>query len=103
MRPNLPGEEPEEREVVPLEHIANDAGDDSATYGSRSAEFLGNDPGRSHRDRRSHQAPGRQRRIRRGTGTGYDTARSQRPPEVERPVPDPSNLRSSAFSAFICG
>src|SRR6476659_4156531 len=44
--PDLLGEESEEREVVPLEHVAHEARDHASAHRSRGAEFLGDHAGR---------------------------------------------------------
>ncbi len=49
VRADLLGEEAEQGEVVPLEHVADDAGDDAAADGTRSAELLRDHAGRDDR------------------------------------------------------
>src|SRR6185295_10206632 len=44
--PDLLGEESEEREVVPLEHVAHEARDHASAHRSRGAELLGDHAGR---------------------------------------------------------
>ena len=55
--PICAGEEAEQGEVVPLEHVADDAGDYAAADGGRGAELLGDDSRWSNREPRSgHEA-----------------------------------------------